>query len=150
MPLWFGNQNTSDKKNPVYGTSKVATYLQDCLKCKWVDYGLRVNLQLMLTPAQSYLLQQQNDDGSWGGRSGIIGTIEETSLAICALTQKDNEACIKGFSWLEREYNSNGLQPNPIGLYFATLWYEERIYPLTFYLEALRRALMESNTLQLP
>lgn len=141
MPLWFGNQHTADKKNPVYGTAKVATYLQDCLKCKWIDYKLRAEFQLMLTSAQNYLIQQQNDDGSWGGYKGITGSMEETSLAICALAKKDRDACLKGFTWLEREYNSNGLKSSPIGLYFAALWYDEKLYPLTFYVEALRRGI---------
>ncbi len=145
MPLWFGNQQTADKKNPVYGTAKVATYLQDCLKCKWIDYKLRVEFQLMLTTAQNYLIQQQNNDGSWGGYKEIIGSIEETSLAICALAKKDRDACLKGFTWLEREYNSNGLKSSPIGLYFAALWYDEKLYPLTFYVEALRRILEEKT-----
>lgn len=141
MPLWFGNQKTSDKKNPVYGTAKVAAYLQDCLKCKWIDYKLRAELQLMLTSAQNYLLKQQNSDGSWGGYQGIEGTIEETSLAICALAKRNKDACTKGFSWLEKEYNTNKLRSKPIGLYFATLWYDEKLYPLIFYIEALRRGI---------
>ncbi len=141
MPLWFGNQQTSDKRNPVYGTAKVATYIQDCLKCKWLDYRLRLELQLMLTSAQNYLLDQQNSDGSWGGYKDIDGTIEETSLAICALAKKNKDACLKGFTWLEKEYKLNGLRSKPIGLYFATLWYDEKLYPLTFYIEALRRSL---------
>jgi len=141
LPLWFGNQNTSRKKNPVYGTAKVSTYIVDCLKCKWIDYGLRTNLQLMLSTAQGYLMQQQNDDGSWGGYKDISGTIEETSLAVCALARKDKDACTKGFEWLEKEYKNQGLKSNPIGLYFATLWYDEKLYPLIFYVEALRRTL---------
>ncbi|NOU18107.1 MAG: squalene--hopene cyclase [Bacteroidales bacterium] len=141
LPLWFGNQQTSNKRNPVYGTAKVATYIVDSLKCKWLSYPTRVELQLMLTNAQNYLLQQQNDDGSWGGYQGVAGTIEETSLAICALAKKDKEACIKGFDWLENEYNLNGLRSKPIGLYFATLWYDEKMYSLTFYVEGLRRYL---------
>jgi prenyltransferase beta subunit len=141
LPLWFGNQNTARKKNPVYGTAKVSTYISDCLQCRWIDYGFRFNLQLMLSSAQSYLLLQQNDDGSWGGCKDTPGTIEETSLAICALARKDKESTTKGFEWLEKEYGKNGLRSNPIGLYFATLWYDEKLYPLVFYTEALRRGL---------
>ncbi|NVO12054.1 MAG: squalene--hopene cyclase [Bacteroidales bacterium] len=141
LPLWFGNQQTSNKRNPVYGTAKVATYIVDSLKCKWLSYPIRVELQLMLTNAQNYLQQQQNDDGSWGGYQGVVGTIEETSLAICALAKRDKDACIKGFEWLENEYNLNGLRSKPIGLYFATLWYDEKLYPITFYVEGLRRYL---------
>jgi hypothetical protein len=29
----------------------------------------------------------------------------------------------------------------PIGLYFASLWYDEKLYPTNFYLEALARML---------
>ena len=141
LPLWFGNQNTWDKKNPVYGTAKVSIYIIDCLKCGWLDYKLRSELLLMLSSAQSCLLQQQNPDGSWGGYKEIEGSIEETSLAICSLSKKDKEACSKAFEWLEKEYNTNGLKSKPIGLYFATLWYDEKLYPLTFYIEALRRIL---------
>jgi len=141
LPLWFGNQYATQKRNPVYGTAKVSTYIVDCLKCNWIDYDLRFNLQLMLTPAQKYLLEEQNKDGSWGGHKDVAGSIEETSLAICALAKKDKEVCIKGFVWLEKEFNRNGLKSKPIGLYFATLWYDERLYPLAFYLEALRRGI---------
>lgn len=143
MPLWFGNQQTSDKRNPVYGTAKVATYIQDCLKCKWLNYSLRVELQLMLSAAQNYLLEQQNSDGSWGGQQEIAGSIEESSLAICALAKKNKDACLKGFTWLENEFARNGLTSKPIGLYFATLWYDEKLYPLIFYIEALRRVIEE-------
>ena len=31
LPLWFGNQLTENKTNPVYGTAKVCIYLGDCL-----------------------------------------------------------------------------------------------------------------------
>ena len=141
LPLWFGNQNTWDKKNPVYGTAKVSIYIIDSLKCGWLDYKLRSELLLMLSLAQGYLLQQQNPNGSWGGYKDTEGSIEETSLAICALTKKDKEACSKAFEWLEKEYNTNGLKSKPIGLYFATLWYDEKMYPLTFYIEALRKSL---------
>ena len=143
LPLWFGNQQTTDKRNPVYGTAKVATYIVDCLKNRWLSYSIRVELQLMLSQSQDYLLNNQNTDGSWGGYLGVAGTIEETSLAICALAKKDKDVCLKGFKWLEKEYNVNGLCSKPIGLYFATLWYDEKLYPLTFYIEALIRTLNE-------
>lgn len=141
LPLWFGNQQTSEKKNPVYGTAKVGTYIVDCLKCKWIDYKLKADLRIMLSAGQNYLLLQQNYDGSWSGYKDVDGSIEETSLAICALAQKEKDACAKGFTWLEKEFICNGLRSKPIGLYFATLWYDEKMYPLTFYIEALRRSL---------
>ncbi len=37
LPLWFGNQLTEDKTNPVYGTAKVGIYLDDCLALRRPD-----------------------------------------------------------------------------------------------------------------
>jgi len=140
-PLWFGNQLTSDQKNPVYGTSKVTIYLKDSLLCNSLEDKMKSNIGLMVTNAQDFLLRQQNENGSWGGELGVPGTIEESSLAISALDRIDEIAILKGFEWLENEYKSNGLQSNPIGLYFAMLWYDEKMYPLVYYVEALRRYL---------
>jgi squalene-hopene/tetraprenyl-beta-curcumene cyclase len=72
---------------------------------------------------------------------GISGTTEETCLAISALAISHRTACEGGFAWLTRKDLHETLQPSPIGLYFAALWYDERMYPLVCYLEALRRFL---------
>jgi prenyltransferase beta subunit len=144
-PLWFGNQFAIDQKNPVYGSAKVSIYLKDSLLCKNLDDQMKRNITRMLTKSQEYLLKQQNTDGSWGGEFGISGTIEESSLAISALTGIDQKAIIKGFEWLENEYNTSGLRANPIGLYFAMLWYDEKMYPLIYYIEALRRYLKSNH-----
>jgi len=141
IPLWFGNQATSDQKNPVYGTSKVAIYLKDSLLCNSLDDQMKKNIGRMLSDAQDYLLKQQNKNGSWGGELNVPGTIEESALAISALIGKDEVAVQKGFEWLDKEYDKNGLRSNPIGLYFAMLWYDEKMYPLVYYVEALRRYL---------
>lgn len=141
LPLWFGNQLTPDKKNPVYGTAKVCTYLADCLQFDCINGELRDKLTAMVAAAQNYLCLQQNHDGSWGGTKGTSGSIEETSLAICALAKSHTEACLKGFSWLANEQKGNNLKASPIGLYFAALWYDEKLYPLVYNIEALRRFL---------
>ena len=141
LPLWFGNQLTDDKKNPVYGTAKVLTYIEDCLSFSSLDIQSGRNLKKMASVAVNYLQLQQNSDGSWGGHQGITGSIEETALSICALAKRDQPACLKGFQWLEDEHATKGLQASPIGLYFATLWYDEKMYPLIYYIEALRRYL---------
>jgi prenyltransferase beta subunit len=141
LPLWFGNQLTVDKKNPVYGTAKVLTYIEDCLSLERINIQLKEPLEKMASSATGYLQLQQNSDGSWGGQLGVKGSIEETALSICALAKRDKTKCLKGFKWLENEHTSGGLQASPIGLYFATLWYDEKIYPLIYYVEALRRYL---------
>ena len=141
LPLWFGNQFNNDKKNPVYGTAKVLTYIEDCLSLNSLSGEFKERLEKMASSASDYLQIQQNSDGSWGGKLGIKGSIEETALAICSLAKRDKTKCMKGFQWLENEHASKGLQANPIGLYFATLWYDEKMYPLVYYIEALRRYL---------
>ncbi len=140
-PLWFGNQFTNNNHNPVYGTAKVSIYLNDSLLFNSLDDNLKRNIGQMLDKAANYLVKQQNQDGSWGGEIGVDGTIEETSLAISALTGKDKVACMRGFDWLQYEFDKNGLRSSPIGLYFAMLWYDEKLYPLIYYIEALRRFL---------
>ncbi|HEX2970120.1 MAG TPA: prenyltransferase/squalene oxidase repeat-containing protein [Bacteroidales bacterium] len=138
LPLWFGNQNTKEQTNPVYGTSKVCTYLNDCVSARCPGEVYKDRITLMIESAREYLLLQQNSDGSWGGEKGIRGTIEETSLAICALSGHERDACLEGFEWLAKQTD---LKPAPIGLYFALLWYDEKLYPVIYYTEALRRFL---------
>lgn len=140
-PLWFGNQLTHNKKNPVYGTAKVTTYINDCLSLKDIDSTLRTRLEKMTEKAYVYLSSQQNTDGSWGGEKGVIGTVEETSLAICALSYRHKKECEKGLEWLGEKHSGETIQSSPIGLYFATLWYDEKLYPVIYYAEALRRLL---------
>lgn len=147
LPLWFGNQLTDDKKNPVYGTAKVCIYLEDCLLNECVQGDLRKNLLKMISSAEYYLFMQQNDDGSWGGKKGIMGSIEETALGISALVKTNREACIKGFEWLANKEKQKNLGPSPIGLYFAALWYDEKMYPLVYYVEALRRFLFSDDNI---
>jgi squalene-hopene/tetraprenyl-beta-curcumene cyclase len=140
-PLWFGNQSTTDQKNPVYGTAKVTIYLKDSLLCDNLDEIMKKNICVLIDRAQFFLLTQQNENGSWGGTFGVAGTIEESSLAISSLIDKDLKAILKGFEWLENEHNAYGLRSSPIGLYFSLLWYDEKMYPLVYYIEALRRYL---------
>lgn len=147
QPLWFGNQHTADHSNPVYGTARVLTYLQDVIPFDRLHPQLKSDIQSMIDRGITFLTNVQNADGSWGGYLAIPGTIEETSLAISALIgsgQMDN--CRKGFEWLDQYYLQNGLKSAPIGLYFASLWYDEKMYPLTTYLEAITRALECNST----
>lgn len=135
-PLWFGNQGTEDKTNPVYGTAKVCIYLNDCLVIQHPDRQFMRRLSGMAENARHYLASQQNADGSWGGQKGVPGTIEETALAVCALAGYADALCEKGLAWARGRPE---LPAAPIGLYFAKLWYDEQLYPLIYYVEALRR-----------
>ena len=139
VPLWFGNQAVKGQANPVYGTARVMSYLNDSIDSPWLEKRLRERILRLLKKSEIYLCDQQNEDGSWGGQKGVHGSMEETSLAVSALSASFPESCRLGLEWLDREYHVNGLTPRPIGLYFASLWYHEKMYPLVFYLEALAR-----------
>jgi hypothetical protein len=141
LPLWFGSQLTGDKTNPVYGTARVMVYLQDALAGENPDLAIRKLIEPMLVAAGQYLAGIQNRDGSWGPGKEIAGSIEETALSVCALIASEPARCGKAMEWLEKEYIMTGCRPKPIGLYFATLWYHEKLYPVVYYLEALRKAL---------
>lgn len=138
IPLWFGNQQTDDQTNPVYGTAKVSVYLNDCLQLQHSGKNIAEHLSFMIRKAHAYLKSQQNNDGSWGGKKDIAGTIEETALAVCSLAKDHKEAALHGIDWLLKQKK---LKSAPIGLYFALLWYDEKLYPHIFYMEALRRFL---------
>jgi squalene-hopene/tetraprenyl-beta-curcumene cyclase len=140
LPLWFGNQLTEDHTNPVYGTARVVTYLRDSLEHGWLSEELRQRLAKLVSNGKQYLISVQNKDGSWGGAKNIPGTMEETALAVSALASVENrKICDSGLTWLDNFYRQNGLKPAPIGLYFASLWYDEKLYPVTAYLEAVSR-----------
>ncbi len=132
IPLWFGNQNIKNYENPVYGTSRVLIALQ---QIKIEDFNLNDLIQSSL----NFLRTSQNKDGGFGGNINIISTIEETSLAINALAlTKDTEIINKALKWLAKETeNGTKFTATPIGLYFASLWYSEKLYPIIFTLSAL-------------
>ena len=137
LPLWFGNQHTADHTNPVYGTARVTAYLNETLQTRFgKEYS--IILKLMIDRGCGYLASVQNQDGSWGGAKDISGSIEETALSVTALAPNGfQEECTSGLNWLAEKTKSDGIVASPIGLYFASLWYDEELYPLTAYLECL-------------
>lgn len=140
LPLWFGNQLTQNHTNPVYGTAKVLTYLKDTASHQWQNEEIRLRLDKIIQKGNDFLISVQNEDGSWGGDKSIAGTMEETALAVSALASTQNsEICFSGLNWLNDFYLKNGFKPAPVGLYFASLWYDEKMYPVTAYFEALAR-----------
>ncbi len=137
LPLWFGNQSTSDHTNPVYGTARVIAYLNETLKTRLGEEYEHI-LRLMIDDGCKFLISVQNADGSWGGGTNISGSIEETALSITAICRHGfQEESQKGLDWLAQKTKSEGIVASPIGLYFASLWYDEELYPLTAYLECL-------------
>ncbi len=137
LPLWFGNEEDKNHLNPVYGTSQVLTGLFEAQKYK-ID-----GLEKMIDNGVHFLEKVQNSDGGWGGNIGVSSSIEESSLAIRALVASEKkESLAKGVNYLLTQINdTNELYAKPIGLYFASLWYYEEMYPLVFACGALNELL---------
>ena len=154
VPLWFGNQWAPNQENPLYGTARVVAGL--------CALPLRFIFETtdLLDGAAEWLLSAQNDDGGWGGAKSVESSVEETALATGALTGLLSRAgadaglaerlnlrteaavsCVsRGASWLIRQIDqAEPPAPAPIGLYFARLWYFEKLYPLIFALSALQK-----------
>ncbi|HZE99132.1 MAG TPA: prenyltransferase/squalene oxidase repeat-containing protein [Planctomycetota bacterium] len=133
IPLWFGNQRAPEQANPVYGTSRV-------LLCAGLDSGPAWTGAVRR--AKDWLVRAQRDDGGFGGAPGLEATIEETALAVegLAVAGGCDEAVVRGRRWLvQRTAEGTRFEPSPIGLYFARLWYWDRLYPLIFTVAALGR-----------
>jgi len=134
VPLWFGNQRAPEQANPVYGTSRVLLCAGLCSSPEW---------KAAVERAKGWLLRAQNPDGGFGGAAGIGSTIEETALAAEGLAAAGGAdvAVARACRWLaERTSEGTRFEPSPIGLYFAKLWYWDRLYPLIFTVGALERA----------
>ena len=131
-PLWFGDQDEQDERSPVYGTALSVEYLSG------IDHPLAKE---MVAKGASFLLSAQNSDGGWGGAKGVRSKVTFTARALSALSTIDHVEGIKlnhAFDFLYSKYKSEEiLKPEPIGLYFARLWYSEEMYSITFVLNAL-------------
>lgn len=152
VPLWFGSQAHESRENPVYGTSRVLRTA--ALGAEGDDAWHRA-----LQRGVGYLLAAQAPDGGFGGARGLAASIEETGLALEALAevqaalhagrfpagfaaQADVRGALqRGVAWLCAATRAGTHFPTrPIGLYFAQLWYHERLYPVIFCASALARA----------
>ncbi|WP_372365697.1 prenyltransferase/squalene oxidase repeat-containing protein [Candidatus Uabimicrobium sp. HlEnr_7] len=136
LPLWFGNQHAPNQENPVYGTARVLIAL--------IDIEL-YDVTSFIAKARSYLLEAQHENGGWGGDRKVRPSIEETALALHALAKlgcqtNDKEltqAISQGEVWLRNATKEGKHFPvTPIGLYYASLWYYEQLYPIVFSLGA--------------
>ncbi|MBP7748049.1 MAG: squalene--hopene cyclase [Phycisphaerae bacterium] len=144
VPLWFGNQAAPHEENPTYGTARVVLALGRC--CDRTTPAVRA----LLPGGVRWLLTAQNTDGGWGGAAGVSSTIEETGQAVQALAAASAHSGVadrgdaivtaldRGARWLVQATQGGRRFPAaPIGLYFARLWYAERLYPLIMTVAAL-------------
>jgi len=144
VPLWFGNQHHPAEENPVYGTARVLLAYRDFDRID--DRAAQSGL--------AWLAASRCPDGGWGnGVPPGNGTdpppppsTEETAAAVEALlADYENptlqSAIEQGLGWLLAAVEQTRHQETaPIGFYFAKLWYYERLYPQTFTVAALGRA----------
>jgi len=136
VPLWFGNEAAPDEANPTYGTARVLMALA----------GIPRASMHALKRGTDWLLSAQNPDGGWGGAPGVPSSVEETALALDALARLPGKPPLpvlsSGARWLiEHTDYGRTFSAAPIGLYFAKLWYSEKLYPLIFTVGALGRVL---------
>jgi squalene-hopene/tetraprenyl-beta-curcumene cyclase len=135
-PLWFGDQDAPDGQSPVYGTAVAVEYLFRAphpQAVRMAERGCR------------FLLEAQNDDGGWGGAKGVPSKVTFTARALSALAAapgSDDDAIDRGTDFLYGHFKAGTIsRAEPVGLYFARLWYSEEMYNLTFTLSALKRVL---------
>jgi squalene-hopene/tetraprenyl-beta-curcumene cyclase len=151
-PLWFGKQFASEEENATYGTARVTCALAAVIRSGDRLSGVD-NAGTLLLKAAGWLVFSQGEDGSWSGFRGGPASVEETALAVEALASIParvdfplprrtlQHAVQRGARWLAARLDSvAGLEPSPIGFYFAKLWYYEELYPLIFATGALQRA----------
>ncbi len=125
LPLWFGSQQTARRENPVYGTGQVLVALEALVVGGWEVDGE------LLDRARAFLRSSQTIDGGWGAEAGVPPSVEETAIAARALRPSSPDAWARAVRWLTRQaVDGQPLPAAPIGLYFARLWYAEKLYPL--------------------
>ena len=109
VPLWFGDQTNPSKEAPAYGSAVVLSHLNGA------DLPF-------LEKTRGYLRSARGRDGLWG-------TV--CVSARCASALKLDGAFLKPFA-----DNPGSLPVEPIGLYFAHLWYSEELYAPVFLAKA--------------
>lgn len=137
-PLWFGNQFCREEINHVYGTA--ATLRDLCA----ASPSLGSKREALCSRAARYLVSVQQASGGWaGGLDAEAGhcSIEETAVSLHALAAWVRQApearlisAISGGVEALLHLTGEGTEftASPIGLYFARLWYFERLYPLAW------------------
>jgi squalene-hopene/tetraprenyl-beta-curcumene cyclase len=81
------------------------------------------------------------------GENFASSTIEETAVALegimaCGGEGVATDSIMRGLGWLCDSVEQGHYRTSqPIGFYFAKLWYHEQYYPLVFALGALKKGL---------
>ena len=115
VPLWFGNQNNLRKENPVYGTVRVL----EALACMDEEDFPRVG-------------KIKERGFHWLEKLDLATLCIEEVALVAGCTGKGSQhlrRCTK---------DGKTFSSSPVGLYFASLWYSEKLYPIIFSVEAFK------------
>lgn len=163
-PLWFGDQDAANEQSPVYGTAVAVEYLSMSrhplvarLTKKGIGYLLstqngdggwggtkdlpsKVTFTARALSALSQAADLVADDvDSTLSQATDPVTTGMDSAPSCVAGICDN-AIGKGTDFLYRRFKEGTLNnAEPVGLYFARLWYSEELYNITFTLSALKQ-----------
>jgi squalene-hopene/tetraprenyl-beta-curcumene cyclase len=165
-PLWFGDQDEENEQSPVYGTAVAVEYLSMSrhpsaarMTEKGIGYLLpaqnddggwggakglpsKVTFTARVLSALSHTAGDMDDRSeNVSCNSGVTGCNIRAKEG-CNISAKEicSDAIVKGIDFLYRRFKEGTLNnAEPVGLYFARLWYSEELYNITFVLNALRQ-----------
>ena len=126
IPLWFGDQQSPTKEAPIYGSAVVLEHLA----------GLD---EPFLEKTKAFLLAQQHSTGGWGSTETPHDDVTVTARVVAALKPyPEAQTAVSRAREFLRPFaeNPETIPPEPIGLYFAHLWYSEELYGPIFLLGA--------------
>ena len=163
-PLWFGNEHAPGEANPVYGTSRVLSALADMREANvgvgglieaggaWLagvrnddggwggDAGIPSTVE-ETAQAVGALSKVVSAESSQRRAKPTSDLTDATGRGGPCGADHLRDCVARGAAWLvERTEGGRRFDPAPIGLYFAKLWYFERLYPVIFTVAALGRA----------
>lgn len=124
--LWFGDQDCPGGEAPVLGTAIVLEHLGEWGSGR--DFCER---------AAEFLMSSRNEDFAWGGAGGVRSKHIITARAISALSNYKKFAETLDLS-VSALLNFDESESEAVGLYFAKLWYSEKLYPYIHRLGALK------------
>ncbi len=106
LPLWFGNQLTDDKSNPVYGTARVCAYLGDCLVMDRLDPDIIRHLGKMVLKARDFLLTSRIATGHGAAEKVSMDQLRRQPLQLVHLHQQVTNRLIMPLNgWAGRKFS---------------------------------------------
>ena len=126
-PLWFGDQDHVDEDNPIYGTSRVLLAAEH-LPGERVRRGVEFLRRSAANVRGVEMIALTLDGLLAGGVAADDPTVDDLLVRLCASIERGDHQ-----------------RPEPIGFYFAKLWYHEEAYPYVFAMAALGRYLSQVN-----